>query len=69
MVIRQTPDNKQDFVIVDDEVGYYLQLNGFSPKFVDNEALYFKREDDLIEFIDLHQDEIDKIMEGGEVLG
>lgn len=41
MVIRETPKNKDKFIYVNNEIGDILQKNGFSPKYMDFNYLYF----------------------------
>ena len=51
MLIRQTPKNKEKYIIVDSKVSQILQENGFYPKYMDNEAIYYVKSDKIIEFI------------------
>ena len=51
MLIRQTPKNKEKYIIVDSKVSQILQENGFCPKYMDNEAIYHVKSDEIVEFI------------------
>ena len=51
MLIRQTPKNKEKYIIVDSKVSQILQENGFYPKYMDNEAIYYVKSDKIVEFI------------------
>ena len=51
MIIRQTPKNKEKYIIVDSKVSQILQENGFYPKYMDNEAIYYVKSDEIIEFM------------------
>ncbi|MEG1353696.1 MAG: hypothetical protein RR255_00240 [Bacilli bacterium] len=55
MVIRATPKDTSNYVIADSELADILQRNGFHPKYMDMEYLYFVR-----------TIEIEKFMMGGE---
>lgn len=51
MLIRQTPKNKEKYIIVDSKVSQILQENGFCPKFMDMEFIYYVKSDEIIEFM------------------
>lgn len=51
MIIRQTPKNKEKYIIVDSKVSQILQENGFYPKYMDNEAIYYVKSDEIVEFM------------------
>ena len=51
MLIRQTPKNKEKYIIVDSKVSQILQENGFCTKYMDNEAIYYVKSDEIVEFI------------------
>ena len=51
MLIRQTPKNKEKYIIVDSKVSKILQENGFYPKYMDNEAIYYVKSDKIVEFM------------------
>lgn len=58
MIIRQTPKNPQDFIIVDDKQGEILQKNNFHPLYMDMKNLYFEKTKEILDF-----------MKGGEIIG
>lgn len=51
MIIRQTPKNKENYIMVNSKVSQILQENGFYPKYMDNEAIYYVKSDKIVEFI------------------
>ena len=51
MLIIQTPKNNEKYIIVDSQVTQILQENGFYPKYMDNEAIYYVKSDKIIKFI------------------
>ena len=51
MLIIQTPKNKEKYIIVDSKVSQILQENGFCPKYMDNEAIYYVKSDEIVEFM------------------
>ena len=51
MLIRQTPKNKEKYIIVDSKVSQILQENGFCPKYMDNETIYYVKSDEIVEFM------------------
>ena len=51
MIIRQTPKNKEKYIIVDSKVSQILQENGFYLKYMDNEAIYYVKSDKIVEFM------------------
>ena len=53
MLIRQTPKNKEKYIIVDSKVSQILQENGFYPKYIDNEFIYYVKSKELIEFMSM----------------
>ena len=58
MIIRQTPKNPQDFIIVDGKQGEILQKNNFHPLYMDMKNLYFEKTKEILDFI-----------KGGEIIG
>ena len=51
MLIRQTPKNKEKYIIVDSKVSRILQENGFCPKYMDMEFIYYVKSDEIVEFM------------------
>ena len=52
MVIRETPKNKENFIMVNNQVGNLLQTKGFIPKYMDFDYLYFVRTEELKVFME-----------------
>lgn len=48
MVIRGTPKNIEDYYMADNEVAFILHQKGFQPKYIDEDATYFKLNNKLI---------------------
>lgn len=51
MLIRQTPKNKENYIMVDSKISQILQENGFCPKYMDNEFIYYVKSNEIIEFM------------------
>ena len=51
MIIRKTPKNKNEYIMVNSDKSRILQENGFCPKYIDNEAIYYVKSDKIIEFM------------------
>lgn len=51
MIIRDTPDDLDNFVMVDSELGFKLQQKGFKPMYMDFDALYFRKTNKLLKFL------------------
>lgn len=52
MVIRSTPKNKDNYIIIgDNDIVKRLQYNGFMPKYVDDKAFYFVKTQELESFM------------------
>lgn len=51
MVIRGTPSKIEDYFITDGIIAFQLQQKGFKPVYIDNEALYFKKNKKLVQFL------------------
>lgn len=47
MIIRGTPDNMDDYYAAEGEIAFVLQQRGIKPLFVDEEAVYFKKNNKL----------------------
>ena len=48
MIIRDTPTNLEDFVLIQDsEIALKLQEQEFYPKYIDNDGLYFAKSTEL----------------------
>lgn len=51
MIIRKTPKNKNEYIIVNSDRSRILQENGFCPKYIDNESIYYVKSDEIVEFM------------------
>lgn len=51
MVIRGTPRNIEDYYIADTEVAFRLQQAGFKCVYIDDDAVYFKKNKKLIQVL------------------
>lgn len=52
MIFRQTPKNKNLFILVDDKTTAYLSLKGFTPMYIDKNGVYYKKTKELIDFME-----------------
>lgn len=52
MVIRGTPKNIEDYYIADGTLAFRLQQAGFKPVYIDEEAIYFKRNKKLLQTLE-----------------
>lgn len=52
MVIRGTPKDLDSYILTNDIIGDKLQINGFSPKYIDSNGLYFKKSKELLNFME-----------------
>lgn len=53
MIIRKTPQDKENYVIVNSKDNIILHQNGFMPKFMsfDGELYFYTRSDNILSFI------------------
>lgn len=53
MIIRKTPKNPKDYIIVDAKTSEILHKNGFHPKYMDikGEKYYYVKTENVIYFI------------------
>lgn len=51
MIIRCTPKNKENYIIVDSETSGILNKNGFYPKYIDYDDIYYVKSNEIIEFM------------------
>lgn len=47
MILRMTPANKEDYIIVDEKLALKLQVEGFMPKYIDESGIYFPKSDKI----------------------
>lgn len=52
MIIRGTPTNLDDYILIDDKLELILNNNDFYPKYIDENGLYFLKSKELIEFME-----------------
>jgi len=52
MIIRGHPKNIDNYIKVDAELSLILHENGFFPKYISGDFIYYLKEDALIKFID-----------------
>jgi hypothetical protein len=53
MIIRQTPKNKDKYIVVNSDTSNVLHKHGFYPKYIDNEFIYYVKSKELIEFMSM----------------
>lgn len=51
MVIRGTPTNRNDYVLVDNITSNYLHMNGFTPRYMDKQGIYYEKSDKILKCI------------------
>lgn len=51
MIIRQTPNNVDAYIAVDNETSNILHQHGFYPKYIDSNFIYYVRSSEIIDFI------------------
>lgn len=48
MIIRQTPKDKDKYIIVrDNDMVYQLHIRGFVPKYIDEDGVYFIKDKEI----------------------
>jgi len=52
MIIRGTPKNVMDYILVNSKVTKELHKNGFTPRYINNNGVYFLKTKELIEFME-----------------
>jgi hypothetical protein len=52
MIIRQTPSNKEKYIIVDSETSNILYMSGFNPKYIDNKYIYYVKNERILTFME-----------------
>lgn len=51
MIIRGTPQNKDEFVCVGNELSNYLHTHGYFPAYIDNEGIYYHKTKEILQCI------------------
>lgn len=59
MVIRGTPKVMEDYYLTDEDMAFRLQQAGFKPVYIDEDAVYFKKNKKLQKFLLKFNIEID----------
>ena len=52
MIIRETPKNKDNFILVDSETTLVLHKNGFIPMYIDESGIYYKKNKEILDFME-----------------
>jgi hypothetical protein len=52
MIIRGTPKDKNNFILVDSEMTKVLHSNGFIPMYIDKNGVYYKKDKEILEFME-----------------
>lgn len=51
MILRQTPKNINNYIMVDSEISNKLHQKGFYPKYIDNNGIYYLKTKEIIDYI------------------
>lgn len=57
MIIRGAPKNKNNFILVDSETTKILHSNGFIPMYIDENGVYYKKNKEILEFMERRKHE------------
>ena len=52
MIIRGTPKNKDNYILVDSETTLVLHKNGFIPMYIDESGIYYKKNKEILDFME-----------------
>ena len=52
MIIRGTPKNKDNYILVDSETTLVLHKNGFIPMYIDENGVYYKNNKEILDFME-----------------
>ena len=52
MIIRGTPKELNKYIIVDGDMVTKLHENGYFPKYIDENGVYFDRNEEVLKFIE-----------------
>jgi len=52
MIIRRSPTNKDNFIMVKSEISNKLSELGFIPKYIDSEWIYYIKDDKILNVIE-----------------
>ena len=53
MIIRRSPTNTEDFVMVKSEMSEKLHELGFIPKYIDNDCIYYIKNQAILDVIEI----------------
>lgn len=48
MIIRNSPRDTNNYIIVNSEISKILHKHGFIPKYIDNNEIYYEYSDELL---------------------
>lgn len=51
MIIRGTPNNKDDYIKVNSYTSEILHNMNFIPKYINNKSIYYKKNNELLKFL------------------
>ena len=51
MIIRGTPNNKDDYIKVNSYISEILHNMNFIPKYINNKSIYYKKNNELLKFL------------------
>lgn len=57
MIIRGTPKNKDNYILVDSETTLVLHKNGFIPMYIDESGIYYKKNKEILDFVERRKHE------------
>lgn len=52
MINRGTPNNLEKYILVDSDVNLILHKNNFMPKYIDENGIYFLKNDEILKFME-----------------
>ena len=55
MIIRETPKNKDNFILVDSETTLVLHKNGFIPMYIDESGIYYNKNKEILDFMEKYK--------------
>ena len=52
MIIRGTPKELNKYIVVDSDTSEMLHKNGFIPKYIDGNDIYYLKDKEILEFME-----------------
>lgn len=52
MIIRETPKYKEKYIVVTSFVSNILNMAGFIPKYIDENYIYYTKDDKILKFME-----------------